>query len=215
MCDHPLDRSPGAAPLYHQLAAVLKEKIESGEYTVGDAFPTELQLQNMYRVSRITVRNAVALLTNEGYLECARGVGTKVIFPKINEQLKQVVSFSEEMAQHGIVMSTKFCEISTVPASEQVAAQLHVQKGAPVFKLIRVRCADGTGFLRNRIHVEHDLMRQFVQFRLQLFHVGIVGDIHQRLGVGNQPTVFLQIRQVAQRLHRLEGDNEVCRAERD
>ncbi len=144
MCDHPLDRSPGAAPLYHQLAAVLKEKIESGEYTVGDAFPTELQLQNMYRVSRITVRNAVALLTNEGYLECARGVGTKVIFPKINEQLKQVVSFSEEMAQHGIVMSTKFCEISTVPASEQVAAQLHVQKGAPVFKLIRVRCADGT-----------------------------------------------------------------------
>ena len=58
-------------------------------------------------------------------------------------------------------------------------------------------------------------MRQFVQFRLQLFHVGIVGDIHQRLGVGNQPTVFLQIWQVAQRLHRLEGDNEVCRPERD
>ena len=144
MCNFQLNREPGAAPLYHQLATILKEKIESGEYTVGDTFPTELQLQQAYQVSRITVRNAIALLTNEGYLECARGIGTKVIFPKIDEQLKQVVSFSEEMAQHQIVMSTKFCEISTIPAPEQIAAQLNIQKDAPVFKLVRMRCADGT-----------------------------------------------------------------------
>ena len=75
MCNFQLNREPGAAPLYHQLATILKEKIESGEYTVGDTFPTELQLQQAYQVSRITVRNAIALLTNEGYLECARGIG--------------------------------------------------------------------------------------------------------------------------------------------
>ena len=144
MCNFQLNREHGAPPLYHQLATILKDKIESGEYTVGDTFPTELQLQQAYQVSRITVRNAIALLTNEGYLECARGIGTKVIFSKIDEQLKQVVSFSEEMAQHQIVMSTKFCEISTIPAPEQIAAQLNIQKGAPVFKLSRVRCAAGT-----------------------------------------------------------------------
>lgn len=144
MGDFKLDRKPGAVPLYHQLASILKEKIESGEYSAGDAFPTELQLQEKYQVSRITVRNAVAKLTNEGYLECARGIGTKVIFPKIDEQLKQVMSFSEEMAQHNIIMTTKFCEISVVPATEQVASHLNIKKNDPVFKLIRVRCADET-----------------------------------------------------------------------
>lgn len=139
-----LDRSPGAAPLYHQLASILKEEIENGEYSAGDTFPTELQLQEKYQVSRITVRNAVAKLTNEGYLECARGIGTKVVFPKIDEQLKQVVSFSAEMAQHNIMMKTKLCEITRVTATEQVAAQLEIPRESAVFKLVRVRCADET-----------------------------------------------------------------------
>lgn len=144
MNDLSLDRNPGAVPLYHQLATILKEKIESGEYAVGDTFPTELQLQEKYQVSRITVRNAVAKLTNEGYLECARGIGTKVVFPKIDEQLKQVMSFSEEMARHNVIMTTKLCEISVIPATEQVAAQLQMKKNSPVYKLTRVRCADET-----------------------------------------------------------------------
>ncbi len=151
-----LNRKPGAAPLYHQLAAILKEKIESGEYTVGDTFPTELQLQQEYQVSRITVRNAIALLTNEGYLECARGIGTKVIFPKIDEQLKQVVSFSEEMVRHHIVMSTKFCEVSTISAPERIAAQLNIPKDAPVFKLTRVRCADATPIVYSVTYISGD-----------------------------------------------------------
>ena len=156
MADFKLDRKPGAIPLYHQLAAILKEKIESGEYSVGDTFPTELQLQEKYQVSRITVRNAVAKLTNEGYLECARGIGTKVIFPKIDEQLKQVMSFSEEMAQHNIVMTTKFCEITVVPATEQVASQLNIEKAASVYKLVRVRCADETPIVYSVTYISGD-----------------------------------------------------------
>lgn len=151
-----LNRNPGAAPLYHQLASILKGKIENGEYAVGDTFPTELQLQEKYRVSRITVRNAVAKLTNEGYLECARGIGTKVVFPKIDEQLKQVMSFSEELAQHNIIMTTKFCEISIVPANEQVAARLNIKKDAPVYKLTRVRCADETPIVYSVTYINGD-----------------------------------------------------------
>lgn len=156
MSDPQLNRTPGAPPLYHQLAVILKEKIESGEYTAGDTFPTEVQLQQGFQVSRITVRNAVAQLTNEGYLECARGIGTKVIFRKIDEQLKQVVSFSEEMKQHNIIMSTKLCWISTILATEQVASQLDIPKGGPVFKLIRVRCADQTPIVYSITYISGD-----------------------------------------------------------
>lgn len=151
-----LNRSAGSPPLYYQLAVILKEKIESGEYSVGDTFPTELQLQEKYQVSRITVRNAVAKLTNEGYLECARGIGTKVVFSKIDEQLKQVMSFSEEMAQHDIIMATKYCEISIVFATEHIASQLNIEKGASVFKLIRVRCADKTPIVYSITYISAD-----------------------------------------------------------
>src|SRR5262245_33698737 len=43
-------------PLYYQLAGVLREKIVSGEFGVGEKIPTEAELVAMYGVSRITVR---------------------------------------------------------------------------------------------------------------------------------------------------------------
>ncbi|MEG0368980.1 MAG: GntR family transcriptional regulator, partial [Hungatella sp.] len=98
-----LSREKGAPPLYFQLREELKEEIEEEKYKKGDIFLTERQLQEKYKVSRVTVRQAVGDLVNEGYLQCARGVGTIVVFNKIDENLKQVISFSEEMKHHGII----------------------------------------------------------------------------------------------------------------
>ena len=101
-----LKREKGAPPLYFQLMEELKEQIENEKYKRGDAFLTEKQLQERYQVSRVTVRQAVNELVNAGYLQCARGVGTTVVFNKIDETLKQLKSFSEEMESHGIIIKT-------------------------------------------------------------------------------------------------------------
>ncbi len=135
-----LDRKKGAVPLYHQLEKRIREQIESGEYSKGDVFPTEKQLQEIYDVSRVTVRQAISSLVNDRYLECYRGIGTIVVFEKIDENLKRVISFSEEMKQHGIIMQTSYCVFSKEKASKVAALNLGIREQEKCYKLVRVRC---------------------------------------------------------------------------
>lgn len=137
-----LDRKKGAASLYAQIEAILKEQIENGEFSYGDMFPSEKQLQERFQVSRMTVRQAISELSNSGYLECARGIGTIVRYRKINETMSHVISFSEEMLQHGVRMSTTECSMELVAAKKSVAAALGILEGDMVYQLTRVRCAD-------------------------------------------------------------------------
>ena len=65
-------------PLYYQLETILREKIRSGEYPPGDPFPTEDQLVQSYRLSRITVRKALSALEKDGLIDRKRGKGSVV-----------------------------------------------------------------------------------------------------------------------------------------
>ena len=67
-----------ALPIYKQLAAELKEKIEGGEFRPGDKLPSEAEMLQRYEVGRLTLRNALALLAEEGYLDKVQGKGTFV-----------------------------------------------------------------------------------------------------------------------------------------
>ena len=61
---------------YQTIADELKSKILSGEYPENTTIPPELQLQKDYQVSRHTIRQAIALLANEGFLRKEKGSGT-------------------------------------------------------------------------------------------------------------------------------------------
>src|SRR5690625_1401853 len=63
---------------YQVIIDDIKSKILSGEYSVLEKIPTEFALQEMYNVSRHTVRKAVLELANEGYLRSEKGSGTYV-----------------------------------------------------------------------------------------------------------------------------------------
>ena len=137
-----LDRSKAAVPLYLQISDQIGKAIESGEYTTGQIIPSEKQLQEKYSVSRMTVRLAIGELVNKGYVECMRGIGTVVTYGKIEENLKRVISFSQEMQLHGVTMQTSYCDIKAVNASEKVASNLNVKINSTVYELTRVRCAN-------------------------------------------------------------------------
>ncbi len=137
-----LNREKGAAPLYAQLEQFFKHEIERGAYQYGDIFPGENALMDKYKVSRITVRQAMSNLTQAGYLQGKRGIGTVVVYRKIDEHIEQVISFSEEMRRHGIHMNTSYCEIQEVSADDTVAYHLHIAEGSTCTSLTRVRCAE-------------------------------------------------------------------------
>ena len=137
-----LNKEKGSSPLYSQLEMIFKAQIESGEYVKGDLFPPEKSLIQQYDVSRITIRQAIDNLVQAGYLEPKRGIGTLVIFEKIDEYLKRVISFSEEMHQHGIEMSTRYCKVTSYKTDKFIANQLGCSEGDECVKLERVRCAN-------------------------------------------------------------------------
>ncbi len=65
-------------PKYQEIIDDIKSKILSGEYSVGEQIPTESAMQEMYKVSRHTVRKAILELANEGFLRSKKGSGTYV-----------------------------------------------------------------------------------------------------------------------------------------
>jgi DNA-binding GntR family transcriptional regulator len=65
-------------PPWRQLAAILRERIESGEFPPGSRIPSIVSLSQEYQLAGITVRKALAALKEEGILETASGWGTYV-----------------------------------------------------------------------------------------------------------------------------------------
>ena len=72
-----LDKN-SAVPLYRQLKGILKEAIRRGRFRPGERLPTEMELCEAFGVSRITVRQALNELANEGFLYRQQGSGTFV-----------------------------------------------------------------------------------------------------------------------------------------
>ncbi|MFB5761310.1 GntR family transcriptional regulator [Paenibacillus medicaginis] len=65
-------------PKYQVIIDDIKSNILSGAYSLGEQIPTEAALQDMYKVSRQTVRKAILELSNEGFLRSEKGSGTYV-----------------------------------------------------------------------------------------------------------------------------------------
>ena len=90
-----------ATPLYQQLVDSIKEQIQSGKIKEGDKLMTEQELSEVYNVSRITVRKAMELLSDEGIVVKKQGIGTFVASKKLNRVMENVSSFTESCERAG------------------------------------------------------------------------------------------------------------------
>lgn len=84
-------------PLYSQLKEVIIEKINSGEYPHDTKIPSELEYCEMHDISRPTVRQAIAELTNGGILYKVKGKGTFVAKSKSLLDIKQYSGFTDSI----------------------------------------------------------------------------------------------------------------------
>jgi GntR family transcriptional regulator, N-acetylglucosamine utilization regulator len=128
-------------PLYRQIEADLRDRIRSGALRPGAQVPPEPDLMAAYRVSRATVRQALAGLLAEGALEIRRGLGTYVAAPRFEHTIGGFYSFSREIERHGLVPGTRVLDLRTQPATEPVAEALGVSVGTRVVALRRLRLA--------------------------------------------------------------------------
>lgn len=133
----------GRTPLYFQIYDLLRNKIEGGLYLPGDQLPTEAELSSEFSVSRITVKQAIQMLVNDGVLSRHQGKGTFVTKPKVQRKFKGLISFHDEMRQRGFAPSAKVLGYGVVPARRAIASALEISEGEKVVFLKRLRLADG------------------------------------------------------------------------
>jgi DNA-binding GntR family transcriptional regulator len=70
-----------AAPVWRQLALILRRRIRSGRYEPGRAIPSEKQIEQEFGIARGTTRKAIALLRDEGLVVTVAGRGSYVANP--------------------------------------------------------------------------------------------------------------------------------------
>lgn len=138
----PLDKS-GFIPLYYQIQRALMEKIHSGELMTGDPLASEEELARVYRVSRMTARQALNGLKTGGFAMSQKGRGTFVTRPKLDKNIMHLRGFTEDMKHLGMVPSSKLLEQSVVTATEELGTKLKLEPGEVVMRLRRLRLADG------------------------------------------------------------------------
>jgi GntR family transcriptional regulator len=130
-------------PLHAQVEESLRRSIADGVLPPGSRLPAEDRLVERYAVSRTTIRTAIQSLMARGLVEIRRGKGTFVTQPTITQELTELTGFVEDMQALGRQPSARVLDRRLVAASETVARQLSLQRGATVARIQRVRLADG------------------------------------------------------------------------
>jgi GntR family transcriptional regulator len=148
--NHPL-------PLYAQLKDSLRADILAGRLRAHQQLPSERDLCTRFHVSRMTVRQALLDLTREGLIYSRAGKGTFASEPKIDQQLKALSGFSQDMQSRGSKPSSRVIDARIEQANEAMARQLNLVPGSEIILLARVRLSDNIPLAIETVHIPHAL----------------------------------------------------------
>jgi GntR family transcriptional regulator len=111
-------------PVYYQLKEMIKEKITKGTWQVGQCIASERELTEAYGVSRMTVRQALGELVQEGLLVREKGKGTFVCEPKVKQE--DMMSFSDIIKKAGRSLITKVLDFEVINTPDELADTFEV-----------------------------------------------------------------------------------------
>ena len=152
-----------AKPLYAALRDRLKDDILAGRRKPGTGLPSESELGATFRVSRITVRLALADLQKEGLVVKQHGKGSFVSHPPVALRLTQLKGLSESLAGAGRTIHTRILSLKQVEAHADAALALGVVPGAAITELRTLRYLDRKPLVLNRSWMPSDLGARIVK----------------------------------------------------
>ncbi len=147
--------SRSGAPLYLQLQRVLRSAIESHVLSPDEALPPERDLAEAYNVSRVTVRKALDGLVHARLLTRRQGAGTFVA-ARVEKNFATISSFSEDMLSRGRQPHSEWIGRSEGTVMPEEALALGLSPGSPVYRLSRIRYADGESMALEHATVPKD-----------------------------------------------------------
>ncbi len=132
-------------PLLADIVRVqLRQAILAGEFPLGTKLPNEDQLCDRFGVSRVTIREAVRGLIEDGYVVRRQGSGTYVTRrPALQNSLDTNFSYTEYLEASGLRAGKKILGARMVPSDPDTSEGLTVPVGTTVAEIRRIRTADG------------------------------------------------------------------------
>jgi GntR family transcriptional regulator len=132
---------PGPLPHYKQIELALRERLATTE--PGERLPSDEELRREFGVSRMTARNAMQRLAEEGLVQRIPGLGTFAVAPPSHRHADRLMTFSHEMTRLGRVPSSELLGRDIRPSTSEQASALGLRATEPVVVVRRLRLADG------------------------------------------------------------------------
>lgn len=148
-----VDRS-SPVPLYYQLKEIFRSWISSGKFDSDGRFPSEAELQQRFGVSRMTVRRALSELVNEGFLIREQGRGSFVVRPRVQDQLRRLTSFTEDMQLRGLSTESRILDFRVLH-DQEVARKMGIPEDEELVQLRRLRLVEGEAIAIQNAFVRH------------------------------------------------------------
>jgi GntR family transcriptional regulator len=140
-------------PLHYQLRTAIDARIDSGEWAPESQVPSERDLCEQFQVSRITVRQALSQLVNEGRLVRVRGRGTFVAQSPFKKCLLPLVGFTQDMLARGQKPGARVLKFEVAAPSPNVARALQIGDDEGVIVLKRLRLANDQPMAVETVHL--------------------------------------------------------------
>lgn len=146
---------PGV-PVYFQIENLLRRRLET-EWTPGARLPSEAQLAAEFRVTRSTMRRALAGLEGQKVIVRRKGSGTFVSSEPLDVQVSKLTGFIDDLMSHGLKTRAKVLECRATIASTGVAQLLALPPGEPVLYVSRLRYVEDKPLIVTEGYLPWDL----------------------------------------------------------
>ncbi|MGL6166721.1 MAG: trehalose operon repressor [Fusobacteriaceae bacterium] len=129
---------------YLEIYNFIKENINNGNYPPEKKIPSENQLKDIFSVSRNTVRKAIDLLSNDGFLSSVHGKGVFVIKKiPVNFLLGGTESFKEVCLKHNLKYKTTISMFESIIIDDELNKKTTLPIGEIVYHIVRIRKISG------------------------------------------------------------------------
>lgn len=126
--------------IYQQLASNIKDKISSGEYRIGEKIMSERKMSEIYKINRLTVRKAIQLLVDEGYIEKIQGKGNIVVGIPLNKNItfgeENNTSLSRTLIQKNVKNTRRVISLREVSEPSEILSLFY--KSDAMYELVRL-----------------------------------------------------------------------------
>jgi GntR family transcriptional regulator len=158
-------------PLYVKIREALRQEITSGELKRGQKIPSEDELASIFSVSRMTVRQGIADLIDQGLLYRRHGLGTFVAYPHIERDHTRLTNFFEAAEIKGINAKAQVLKVEVMPARPRIALALDIPEGELVIRVETLRFADDVPITFHDAYVPHSLFSALLAEDLENQHL--------------------------------------------